>query len=544
LRLVPNESDESGEQPLVQRLRAVIAAKDEQIAVLQSQVEAVLAQEHRLELRVAELERRLSMDSSDSGTPSSKEGTGAKAARKAREKKERQESERERSKDRGRGGQPGHQGKGLKRDPDPGDRKTAEPPAECRSCHGSLDGAEPAEPRWAQVIDIEILRKVTEVLLPGLACGDCGTVTYAAAPPGYRQGCVCYGPVLNAAAVLLSCFGNVPAERSARLIGMLTGQDVSSGWVDKAVARVNAGLEAAGFDEAMLAALAAEGVLAADETPVNVLDKTPLPDPGPGGAGEADPEETSAKPQDAKKAAAGAPHVLIVTTPDGRLTFLQALGSRRKESAGGGIPAGFAGYLMTDGYTGYQHLIGTRVTGIQQCCQHIIRRARQVQKLGPGGVQDWAGDIIAILRAAHGAVETARARGSTALDQQVLDDLLERYDAAVKSGMIHNRLRDWHEGNHPGYALACWLRDYKEQVFLFTRDFTVDWTNNVSERGAKKAKRRQHVSGYWHSLSTLGRWCRLSSYLHSAAAHGTAALDAVRAAIEGKPWLPPLPAVS
>jgi hypothetical protein len=58
--------------------------------------------------------------------------------------------------------------------------------------------------------------------------------------------------------------------------------------------------------------------------------------------------------------------------------------------------------------------------------------------------------------------------------------------------------------------------------------------------GAKKAKRHQAVPGCWHSLATLGRWCRLSSYLDSAAAHGTAAhgtvaLDAVRAAIEGKP---------
>jgi hypothetical protein len=51
-------------------------------------------------------------------------------------------------------------------------------------------------------------------------------------------------------------------------------------------------------------------------------------------------------------------------------------------------------------------------------------------------------------------------------------------------------------------------RGYKEQVFLFTRDFTVDWTNNVSERGAKAAKRHQAVSGYWHSLAALARWCR------------------------------------
>ena len=177
----------------------------------------------------------------------------------------------------------------------------------------------------------------------------------------------------------------------------------------------------------MTAALAAEDVLAADETPVNVLDKTPLPAPEPDEAGEADPEEKDGK------AAAGAPHVLIVTTPDGRLRFLQALASRRKGSVGGGIPAAFTGYLMTDGYTGYQHLL-TRIAGIQQCCQHIIRRARAVQKLGPGGVQNWAGDIIAILREAHRAVEDARARGSTALDQQVLDDLRERYDTAVGPG--------------------------------------------------------------------------------------------------------------
>jgi transposase IS66 family protein len=531
-------SEEPGEQPLVSQLRAVIAAKDEQIAALTAAAEAALAalegerkQRRRLELRVEELERRLSMDSSDSGTPSSKERIGAKEARKAR-----QQSERERSKDRKRGGQPGHQGKGLKRDSDPDEKKTADPPAECRSCHAPLDGAEPAEPRWAQVIDVQILRKVTEFLLPGLACGGCGAVTHAAPPPGFHAGSVAYGPVLNAAAVLLSCYGNVPAERSAQLIGMLTGEDVSPGWVDKAVARMSARLQAGGFDEAMAAALAAEDVLAADETPVNVLDKTPVPAPEPDG--EADPEE-----KDGQKAAAGAPHVLIVTTPDARLRLMLALASRRKGSVGGGIPAAFAGHLVTDGYTGYQHLLG-RIAGIQQCCAHVIRRARAVQKLGPGGVQNWAGDIIAILGEAHRAVEDARARGDTELGPQVLGDLRERYDTAVSSGLIHNRLRDWDTGNHPGYALACWLRDYKEQVFLFTRDFAVDWTNNVSERGAKAARRHQAVSGYWHSLTTLARWCRLRSYLDSAAAHGTSALDAVRNAIAGKPWLPPLPAIS
>jgi hypothetical protein len=233
-------------------------------------------------------------------------------------------------------------------------------------------------------------------------------------------------------------------------------------------------------------------------TLLNVLDKTVAAAAVPQEGEEADPEDKQGK------AAAGAPHVLITRTPDGRLTFLQAIGSRRKDAIAAGLPARFTGYLITDGYTGYQHLL-SRLAGIQQCAAHVIRRCRAVTKLGPGSLQDWAGDIIAILREARQAVTAARARGDTALDRQLLDGLRERYDTAAASGMTHNRLRDWHEGNHPGYALGCWLREYKEQVFVFTRVFAVDWTNNVSERGAKAAKRHQAVSGYWHSLATLAR---------------------------------------
>jgi transposase len=537
---VPDEpvpDDAAGLRAANSRLRGLLADREAEVTALRAGLEAARDRERRLELRLAELERRLGVDSSDSGTPSSKERIGAKEVRRAR----RQESERERRKDRKPGGQPGHQGKGLARDPDPGERKAADPPAECRGCKAGLDGAEAVEPRWAQVIDAAIARIVTEWALPGLLCPCCGTVTFAAPPPGAYAGSVSYGPVLNAAAVLLTACGNVPPERAAQLMGMLLGAEVSAGWVDKAGSRLSALLGKAGLDEAMLAALAGEKALAADETPVNVLARGAAPQPPAGGEKE-EREEPDPEEKDGK-AAAGAPHVLIVRTPDGRLTWLQPIGSRRKGDVAAGIPAAFTGSLITDGYTGYQHLL-ERLAGIQQCCAHVIRRCRAVTKLGPGGLQSWAGDIITILREAHQAVAEARARGDTSLDPQLLAGLLERYDQAARTGIIHNRLRDWHEGNHPGYALGCGLRDYRDQVFLFTRDFTVDWTNNVSERGAKAAKPHQAVSGYWHSLATLARWCRIRSYLDTAAAHGTTAIDAIRDALAGKPWLPPLPATA
>jgi transposase len=69
-------------------------------------------------------------------------------------------------------------------------------------------------------------------------------------------------------------------------------------------------------------------------------------------------------------------------------------------------------------------------------------------------------------------------------------------------------------------------------------------SNNASERAVKAPKRHQAVSGYWHSLATLARWCRIRSYLSSAASHGLSAIDAITAALEGKPWQPPLPAIT
>jgi transposase len=511
----PDRDDAAGEQrELLARLRAVIEAKDTEVSVLRAALAAERELRRRLELRIAELERRLGMDSTNSGTPSSKEPIGAKERRKA-ERKQRDTSERERRKDRKRGGQLGHRGAGLSRDRDPDERKTADPPAGCSGCGASLAGVTAAGSSWAQVWDVEISRLVTEWLLPSLACPCCGKVTTAGAPPGAHPGTISYGPGINTAAVLLSGYGNVPAERTAHLIGMLLGIPVSAGFADRASARLDEKLQAAGFDDAMQAALADEPVLGADETPVNVLTRDTGPETG------------------------GAPHVLIVRPPGGKLTWLRALGSRRA-AAITAILSFFTGILITDGYTAYQQLLPD-LAGIQQCVAHVIRRCRAVSKLGPGSLQSWAADVIEILREAHQACEDARSRGQP-LDPELLARLRGRYDEAAAFGITHNRLRDWHDGNHPGYALGSWLRAYTDQVWLFTGEPAVEWTNNVSERGAKAAKRHQAVSGYWHTQATLARWCRIRSYLDSATAHGLTALDAVSTALAGKPWLPPLPA--
>jgi hypothetical protein len=250
------------------RLREVVEAKDIEIAALHAAMEAGQARQaelvRRLELRVAELERRVRMDSGNSSTPPSKEPLGAKARRKAA----RRASLRERSKQRKPGGQPGHQGSGLEPERNPDRTDQADPPSECRSCGAGLAGAGPVGWGWGQVWDIPpVWLEKVHWLLPKLRCAACGKVT-TADPPDGRAGTVVYGPNVNAAAVLLGSEGNVPAERTAMLMESLLGAPVSAGFVARAHERLAGRLEAAGFDTAMKAALRAEQVLCADETPV------------------------------------------------------------------------------------------------------------------------------------------------------------------------------------------------------------------------------------------------------------------------------------
>jgi len=500
-------------------LRDVLAARDAENAELRAMV-------HALGLQVAELQRRLGSGSDDSGTPTSKESIEAKARRKA-EREARQEqqeprggSSRQRSKDKSRGGQPGHPGHGLRRDPDPAQRLPVDPPTECRGCGDDLSGAADAGIAWSQIWDVKILPWRIEYLLPRRRCA-CTVTTVARPPAGGVVNSIGFGPVLNTAAVALTAFGNVPTGRSADLISILYGQDVSAGFVDRAGTRLAARLTEAGFDTAMLAALMAEPVLAADESPVNVI--TPATDPDTG-----DPMP-------------GSPHVLAIRTPDERLAWLGGLTSRSYDTVTAALRT-FAGHLIVDGYGAYQRLrtgIDAVLAGIQQCCQHVMRRCRGVAKLGPGSLQSWwTGEVTDALTEAHTAVQDAKADQQNALDPELLADLRERYDKAVDSGIAHNRHRDWHTGNHPGYTLATWLAAYAEQVWHFTSHFNVDWTSNAAERGVKPAKRHQAVSGYWQTHATLNRWCLINSYLTTTRNHGLTTLDAITRALTGQPWLP------
>jgi transposase len=321
---------------------------------------------------------------------------------------------------------------------------------------------------------------------------------------------VVYGPNVNAAAILLASEGNVPVERTAMLMAVLLAAPVSTGFVARALQRLAERLAAAGFDQAMTEALRAQDVLCADETPTNVIRKD---------------TDNHGEP------VAGSPHAVTVRTPDARLVWYAPIGSRSKTAiAALGALNGYTGYLVRDDYAGW-HQFDTQLAGVQQCAAHLIRHCKGVLELHPTW-QNWAGEVITVLHEATAAVTDATTDGREQLDPQLLTDLRTRYDQAVQWGITTNQHRDWAQDNHPGYTLARRLAAKADQVFTFTRNLAVPWTNNASEQALKGPKRHQAVSGYWHTLTTLTRYCRVRSYLVSTRGHHIPAIDAIHTALK------------
>lgn len=205
--------------------------RDSAAPEIQAWIVALVEQNTALQQRVADLEARLNLNSTNSSRPPSSDPPGVKRAppRNASGKS--------------RGGQPGHRHhQRALVPPEQVQAVVAHRPEAGRECGQTRQGDDP-EPRRHQVAEVPPFRPVvTEHRLHRLACPRCGVVTRAELPTDGPRGA--FGPRLRGVLALLAGGYRLGKRPIRRLAADLLGLSISTGMIAKLERRCAADLAA------------------------------------------------------------------------------------------------------------------------------------------------------------------------------------------------------------------------------------------------------------------------------------------------------------
>ena len=444
-------------------------------------IDVVLAQGSRLaefELRLGELERRLGLNSTNSGKPPSSDGLNKPPAG----KKKRTRSLRKKSA-RKPGGQKGHKGETLRQVADP-DATVDHYPETCQWCGSGLTPDMATGHGARQVFDLPEPRPlvVTEHRAHRCRCGHCGTYTRASFPVAIT-GPVQYGARIGAMVVYLSHYQLLPEDRLAELMKDLFGAELSPA----SLARMggNSAESVQGVVDVIRELVKSAPVKHMDETGLRIAGRTQW----------------------------------LHVASTARLTFYRV--SERRGSLLGGV----GGIVVHDHWKPYFTMEGVRHA---LCNAHHLRELQALIEIEKEG---WARKMQRLLRRACHAVNLARERG-VALKPGLVERFRGCYDAITAEGIAFHEAQPplaprsskaKRRGSKPrrtGHNLLRRLQTHKEDALRFLINFAVPFTNNQAEQDGRMMKVKQKISGGFRSQKGAEDFATVRSFISTARKQG------------------------
>ena len=445
-------------------------------------ISALRAENAALKARMAELERRLELNSSNSGKPPSSDGL---------KKPARVRNLRERS-GKKPGGQMGHKGETLRQVTDPDVVVDHYPPA-CSTCGVGLDPETSVGHSIRQVFDLPEPQPlvVTEHRAHDCQCTACGAKTRAPFPDGVNTP-VQYGARITAFVIYLLHYQLLPENRLAALMADLFGVKVAAATIARMSRTCAERLR--GFAQTVRDLVAGAPVKHMDERGFRIGGKTQW----------------------------------LHVASTALLTFYRVCAKR------GSLLANVAGIVVHDHWKPYYTMQGVLHA---LCDAHHLRELKALVEIEK---EEWAGKMQRLLRRACHVTNRARERG-VPMKPRLIDCFERRYDAILAEGLVFHEAQaplvcaaikggGKRRGRAPrrtGHNLLLRLAMRKQDTLRFLHNTTVPFSNNQAERDARMMKLRQKISGGFRSLEGAMDFALIRSFFSTARKQGWNIIDAL-----------------
>src|SRR4249919_1101143 len=445
-------------------------------------IAALRAENESLKARIAELERQLGLNSSNSGKPPSSDGL---------KKPARVTSLRERSAKKP-GGQRGHKGETLRQVADPDDVVDHYPSA-CSGCGAGLDPDTSIGHSARQVFDLPEPEPlvVTEHRAHDCRCPACGAKTRAAFPDGVNAP-VQYGTRIGAFVLYLLHYQLLPEKRLVELLADLLGVKL----VTATIARISqdCARRVQGFVDVVRDHVAAAPVKHMDETGFRIGGRTQW--------------------------------LHIASTA--LLTFYRVCAKR------GSLLMNVAGIVVHDHWKPYYTMPGVLHA---LCNAHHLRELKALVEIEK---EDWARKMQRLLRRACHVANLARERG-VALKPRLVERVERCYDAILAEGLAFHeaqpplatattkagRQRRGRTPRRIGHNLLLRLVTRKQDTLRFLNDPAVPFTNNQAERDVRMMKVKQKISGGFRCQDGATDFAAIRSFISTAKKQGWNVIQAI-----------------
>lgn len=456
------------------------------VDLLNAQEERHLAEMAKLEARIAELEKRLGKNSSNSSKPPSSDGF------------KRTRSLRNNQSGRKPGGQPGHPGQRLHPSASP-DEIIDVPLEQCPLCASDLSEQPVAGEEVRQVFELPPIKlRVTAYRAQRKKCPTCGRLVTAEFPAGVTAPTQ-YGPGMQAVMTYLQAWQLLPYERTAQVCEDLFGHRPSTGSIVRSVVKSAVQMEPA---VAQIATTLSEApVLHADETGVRCAGKT---------------------------------HWLHVASTAALSLYSHSAKRGMEGLSVGGVLPEYRGRLMHDFWGPYDKL---------EHCEHLRCNAhllRELKACGEDG-HPWAEELAATLVAMKRVRDEALQSGLPRVARRRREELEARYDQWIEKGLRKHpfvkkaRGKQGRAKQSTEYNLLMRLREKKTEVLGFLCEIELPFDNNQAERDLRMMKVQQKVSGCFRSEVGAKTFCVIRSYLATARKQGMNIIESIRNAVLGNP---------
>ena len=476
-RLRKLEKSDSEKNEEIGRLNRIIGRKDVRIHKLETELASTKTELADANARIKELESDSDEEDDSSGSSGKPEKNSSNSSiPPTQESIAARELRRTKSlrKPSGKpsGGQPGHKGSTLQSVSAP-DRIIKHEPAYCKCCGRSLDGVQYRKIRKTQVIDIKFIVETSEEQYYEKVC-ECGFVNNCDAPNCRIK----YGDNIRALVTYLNAVQCIPFKRIAELISDLSGRKISEGTIQNILKETSAKSDAA-YEE-IRKRLELSPVVGADET------------------GAAVGKEL---------------HWNWIFQNDA-LTYVFQMKSRGMEAIDARFPGGLPNStLVTDRHHSYFKM---SVKEHQVCLAHLLRNAEYLSELDTK--QDWSRRFI------HLITHSISLRRTGNITQRKIKILKTKMKNLLGESLTH--LDDEFEKFKRGIIKV------KDYLFTFLSDPHVPYDNNASERGVRKIKIKQKVSGGFRTDGGVDDFAKIHSIAETAMKNGNSKFNAILAVVQ------------